>query len=381
MRVRHIERASALSPEIWNSFFPADYPFTRHEFLSALETHGCVSPKLGWSPCHAVLEDARGITGIAPLYAKGHSYGEFVFDFAWADASRRIGREYYPKLLTAIPFTPCAGPRFGAKDDANRQVLIESVIEVARGSGMSSYHALFLEEQDFAAMKAAGAIERNDVQFHWYNNDYADFTAFVATFTSEKRKKILRERRRVAEMGLTFSVRPGDDLSESEWLRVYALYANTYEERAQSPYLTREFFLDYGRKSGTPVRLVLAYEDAVMVAVAITLVGGDTLYGRHWGAADRYHSLHFETCYYQGIDYCIREGLKHFDAGAQGEHKLARGFTPQVTRSAHWLADPRLRDAVDHAMERERGYVEMREAVLESHSPYKRGETEARDDG
>ena len=381
MRVRHLERASALPAATWDSFFPAEYPFTRHAFLSALEEHGCVSPQLGWSPCHAVLEDASGIAGIAPLYAKGHSYGEFVFDFAWADASRRIGVEYYPKLLTAIPFTPCTGPRLGASSAPARRALAEAVIDVARHAGLSSYHALFLGDDDLASMKAAGAIERNDVQFHWTNADYADFTAFVATFTSEKRKKILRERRRVAEMGLRFAVRPGDDLSESEWARVYALYANTYAERAQAPYLTQEFFLDYGRQPGTPVRLILAYEDAVMVAVAITLVGGDTLYGRHWGAADRYHSLHFETCYYQGIDYCIREGLRHFDAGAQGEHKLARGFTPQVTRSAHWLADPRLFDAVEHAMERERGYVEQREALLEEHSPYKRGAARAHGDG
>ncbi|GAC1625297.1 MAG: GNAT family N-acetyltransferase [Nevskia sp.] len=381
MRVRHLERAAALPASVWNSFFPADYPFTRHEFLSALEAHGCVTPELGWSPCHAVLEDETGIVGVAPLYAKGHSYGEFVFDFAWADASRRIGREYYPKLLTAVPFTPCSGPRFGARTDEARCLLAEAVIGIARQTGMSSYHALFLQDHDLAAMKSAGAIERNDVQFHWANDGYADFAAFVATFTSEKRKKILRERRRVAELGLRFTVRPGDDLSEAEWARVYALYANTYAERAQAPYLTREFFLDYGRQPGTPVRLVLAYEDAVMVAVAITLVGGDTLYGRHWGAADRYHSLHFETCYYQGIDYCIREGLQHFDAGAQGEHKLARGFSPQVTRSAHWLADPRLHDAVEHAMERERDYVEMREALLDRHSPYKRTAAEASGDG
>lgn len=381
MRVRHLERASALPAAVWNAFFPETYPFTRHEFLSALETHGCVSPELGWSPCHLLLEDAQGLAGILPMYAKGHSYGEFVFDFAWADASQRIGRAYYPKLLTAIPFTPCSGPRLGVRDDSFRKRLGEAAIDVARKAGLSSWHALFLDDADFDACRAAGAIERNDVQFHWYNRDYEDFAGFLAGFTSEKRKKILRERRRVAESGLRFEVRPGDALNEAGWARVHALYANTYAERAQAPYLTREFFLDYGRRPGTPVRLILAYEDAVMVAVAITLVGGDTLYGRHWGAADRYHSLHFETCYYQGIDYCIREGLRHFDAGAQGEHKLARGFTPQLTRSAHWLADPRLHEAVDHAMQRERGYVEMRETLLEAHTPYKRLAEEAQGDG
>ena len=372
MRVRHLESVSAIEPAAWDALFPADYPFTRHAFLEALETHGCVSPELGWTPCHAVLEDEAGIAGLAPLYVKGHSYGEFVFDFAWADASRRLGRSYYPKLITAIPFTPCSGPRFAVREGSQRQPLAEALVALAGRAGLSSYHALFVEESDLQALKAAGAIERNDVQFHWYNAGYADFAAFVAGFRSDKRKKILRERRRVAEAGLRFTVRPGDDLSESEWLHVYALYANTYAERGQAPYLTREFFLAYGRMPGTPVRLVLAYEGAAMVAVAITLVGGDTLYGRHWGAADRYHSLHFETCYYQGIDYCIREGLRHFDAGAQGEHKLARGFTPQITHSAHWLADSRLHDAVDHALVRERDYVEQRELLLEAHSPYRR---------
>ncbi|MDP3293276.1 MAG: GNAT family N-acetyltransferase [Nevskia sp.] len=376
MRVRHLDRIASLPAEQWNALFPAAYPFTRHAFLSALEEHGCVSPELGWSPCHVVLSDELGLIAVAPLYAKGHSYGEFVFDFAWADASRRIGRPYYPKLINAIPFTPCSGPRLGARDEAARLLIAGRLPDIARAAGLSGCHALFVDDADFAAYQNAGLVERNDVQFHWFNQGpngaYRDFTDFVSTFTSDKRKKILRERRRVAEAGIRFEIRAGHELSEAEWTRVYALYASTYAERGQAPYLTPEFFLDYGRQQDTPVRLVLAYEDSAMVAVAITLRGGDTLYGRHWGAADRYHSLHFETCYYQGIDYCIREGLQHFDAGAQGEHKLARGFTPQITRSAHWLAEPRLFDAVSDHLERERAYVEQREALLDEHTPYKR---------
>jgi predicted N-acyltransferase len=379
MRVRHLDRASALAAADWNALFPSAYPFTRHEFLSALEEHGCVGPELGWTPCHAVLEDGQGIAAIAPLYVKGHSYGEFVFDFTWADASRRLGKTYYPKLLNAVPFTPCSGPRLGARDGPSKALLAEALVAVARDSGLSSCHALFVEDEDAAALAAAGMSERSDVQFHWRNAGYADFTAFLATMTSDKRKKILRERRRVTEAGISFVVRPGDDLSEAEWQRIYSLYENTYAERGQAPYLTETFFLDYGRRIGTPVRLVLAYEGSSMVAAAITLVGGDTLYGRHWGAADRYHSLHFETCYYQGIEWCIREGLQHFDAGAQGEHKLARGFVPQRTRSMHWLADPRLFNAVNHALDRERGYVEQREAILEAHAPFKRGPGEPGD--
>ena len=377
MRVRHLDRIAALPPEHWDALFPAAYPFTRHAFLSALEMHGCVGPELGWSPCHVVLEDDAGVAAAAPLYAKAHSYGEFVFDFAWADASRRIGRPYYPKLVNAIPFTPCSGPRLGARDDATRRLIAARLPEIAAGAGLSGCHALFLDDADFAAYRDAGLVERNDVQFHWFNAGpdglpYRDFTAFVATFTSDKRKKILRERRRVAEAGIRFEIRAGHQLSEAEWIRVYALYANTYAERGQAPYLTLEFFLDYGRRDDTAVRLVLAYEEAAMVAVAITLQGGDTLYGRHWGAADRYHSLHFETCYYQGIEHCIRAGLAHFDAGAQGEHKLARGFVPQITRSMHWLADTRLFDAVSDHLDRERAYVGQREALLDAHTPYKR---------
>ena len=372
MRVRHLESAAALSAAQWDALFPAGYPFTRHAFLAALEAHGCVGPELGWTPCHAVLSDESGIAAIAPLYLKAHSYGEFVFDFAWADASRRIGQPYYPKLINAIPFTPCTGPRIGARDELSRLKMAQQLPALAATAGMSGAHALFVDDADFAACTAAGMVERNDVQFHWYNAGYADFAAFLATFSSDKRKKILRERRRVAEAGIRFEIRAGHELNEAEWRRVYHLYANTYAERGQRPYLTREFFLDYGRQPDTAVRLVLAIEGTEMVAVAILLRGGDTLYGRHWGAADRYNGLHFETCYYQGIEYCIREGLAHFDAGAQGEHKLARGFTPMITRSAHWLAEPRLFDAVADHLERERAYVGEREALLEAHSPYKR---------
>jgi predicted N-acyltransferase len=378
LRLRHLDSATAISAEAWDRLFPADYPFTRHAFLSALEIHGCASRESGWTPCHAVLQDASGTAvAAAPLYLKAHSYGEFVFDFSWAEASRSIGKRYYPKLLSAVPFTPATGPRFGARDGVARLALAQALPGVARNGKLSSFHALFLGDEDFAALDGSGCVERNDVQFHWHNKlddsgaGYADFSAFVAGFSSDKRKKLLRERRRVAEAGLRFEVRAGDELDTAAWERVYALYANTYEERGQDPYLSLEFFLDYGRADGTPVRLILAYDGERLVAVAITVQGGDTLYGRHWGADARYHSLHFETCYYQGIEYCIREGLKTFDAGAQGEHKLARGFDPVRTRSAHWLADPRLHQAVDRAMSEERQWVGLRGEALGEHRPYK----------
>lgn len=379
MRLRRVARLDALPAAAWDRCFPPDYPFTRHAFLAALERHGCTAPATGWTPCHAVLEDAAGqVLAAAPLYFKTHSYGEFVFDFAWAQTSHRLGQRYYPKLLCAIPFTPATGPRLGAVDEAARGALAQRLAQLPAREGVSSLHALFLDGEDLAACRRTGGLERRDVQFHWHNRGYADFDEFLARLSADKRKKILRERRRVVEAGLRFEHRVGDELTEREWRAVYALYANTYDERGQSPYLTPEFFLDYGQKPGTPVRLILGYEGREIVAVAITLIGGDTLYGRHWGARAYYHSLHFETCYYQGIEYCIRQGLARYDAGAQGgEHKLPRGFLPARTHSTHWLADARLRGAVAAALTQERGWLDEQETLLAAHSPYKRQATAA----
>lgn len=343
---------------MWDTLFAADYPFARHAFLHALEVHGCVGNPTGWEPCHLLIEDSQGnLLAAAPRYHKSHSYGEFVFDFAWARASHELGRPYYPKQLCAIPFTPATGPRIGARDDPARVQLLDALQTDWRDSGDSSLHALFLDEHTAQNFQQRGALLRYDVQFHWQRAEETDFSGFLARLTHDKRKKILRERRRVAEAGIRFESRSGNELSEAQWAQVFALYSNTYEERGQPPYLSLEFFLDYGRAPGTPLRLILGYEGQRLIACAILLVGGDTLYGRHWGCAEKYHSLHFETCYYQGIEFCLREGLMHFDAGAQGEHKRTRGFAPVLTRSAHWLADGRLHDAVARFLERERPAV------------------------
>jgi len=239
------------------------------------------------------------------------------------------------------------------------------------GPGARSLHALFLDDDGAAATTELGWAERHDIQFHWCNRGDTSFEGFLARLTHDKRKKIRRERRRVAESGIAFEWRRGDELDEAQWTRVYALYGNTYEERGQAPYLTLEFFLDYARRPGTPVRLVLAREGAALVAVALTLVGGDTLYGRHWGCAEKYDGLHFETCYYQGIELCLAEGLARFDAGAQGAHKLARGFEPVITRSAHVLQDPRLARGVADFLARERAAVARQRVLLAEHSPYR----------
>lgn len=372
MKLRQFDSIAAIDAQTWNACFAAGDPFVRHDFLAALEAHGCAVPQTGWTPCHAALEDDAGqVIGAAPLYLKTHSYGEFVFDFSWVEASRRLGHRYYPKLLCAVPFTPVTGPRLGARDDCIRTALAQGLRQLAERMQLSSLHALFVNDTDLCALRTAQCVERNDVQFHWRNSGYADFAAFLATLTHDKRKKILRERRRIAEAGLRHQWQAGDTLSEAQWAEVYALYANTYAERGREPYLNLDFFLDYGRRPDTPVRLVSAFDDARRVAVAITLRGGDTLYGRHWGAATHYHSLHFETCYYQGIEYCIDQGLRHFDAGAQGGHKLARGFVPELTSSAHWLSEPLLADAVQRAIKRERVLVEAEGRMLSAHNPYR----------
>jgi predicted N-acyltransferase len=381
MRLRFLDRISQLPAERWDFLFSSDYPFTQHAFLDALEQHECASPHEGWVAHHAVLEDTAGTAvAAAPLYFKLHSYGEFVFDFSWAEASRRLGRRYYPKALIAVPFTPSAGPRIGAVDDAARTALLDQLWAALQSEGLSSLHALFLQEADAAAAAQAGGIPRHDIQFHWCNHGDRDFGGFVARLASEKRKKILRERRRVREAGIRFEWRDGESLNEAEWAEIHALYGNTYEERGQAPYLTLDFFLDYGRRPGSPFRLILAYEGARMVAVAITVLGGNTLYGRHWGAAERYHSLHFETCYYQGLDFCLQHSLKRFDAGTQGEHKLARGFDPVITQSAHWLADARLGNAVQEALVRERAAVAAACIELKAHSAYRQLDDVARAD-
>lgn len=318
------------------------------------------------------MEDAAGaVCGAAPLYLKHHSHGEFVFDFAWAEASHRIGRPYYPKLLNAIPFVPSTGPRLGAAAHADRLNLAQYLTQAAACKGLSSLHVLFAGPQDAGLLREQGLIERHDVQFQWADRGFRDMAGFVASLSSEKRKKLLRERRRVAEAGISFEVIRGPALSDPEWDTVYRLYENTYRERGQIPYFTREFLADVGACEELDVRLIFALHQARRVAVAITVVGGDTLYGRHWGAEAHYHSLHFECCYYQGIELCLRDGLSRFDAGTQGAHKHGRGFEPVLTHSFHQLSDPRLRKAVDDYLSRERAAVTAQHAEFMHHTAYR----------
>lgn len=380
MRVRHLGRITEIPAPAWDALFPTGYPFIRHDWLRALEEHGCATPESGWTPCHLVLEDDAGVCAAAPLYLKAHSWGEFVFDFGWAEAAQRGGLQYYPKLLSAIPFTPSTGPRLGARDEAARASLQRALVDLAQASGASSWHGLFLPETDAEALADLGTLRRQDVQFHWHNRadgGYADFDDFLAALSHDKRKKIRQERRKLEGAGLRFDTLPGEAFSEAEWDWLHRLYSNTYEERGQPPYLSLEFFLDYARKPGSPVRVTVARDGPRTVAMALLLQDGKRLYGRHWGAAERHDGLHFETCYYQGVQHCIREGLERYDAGTQGEHKLARGFDPVMTHSVHSISDPRLAQAVARALARERPLVQARFDQLSAHRAYRQAESTA----
>ena len=372
MKLRHVQRLKEIAPSDWDRLNGCGYPFASHAWLSGLESTQCLEPDSGWEPHHLVAEDEQGhLLGAVPLYLKHHSYGEFVFDFAWADASHQLGKAYYPKLLSAIPFVPSTGPRLLARDPVVRAALAREMTRTCETQHLSSAHMLFASDEDAEPLRAEGWLERHDVQFHWINRGYADFSTFLAQLNSEKRKKLLRERRRVAEDGIGFETLRARELRESDWAHVYALYANTYLQRGQAPYFTPEFLHAAGTDPGLDMRLVFALHQGRRVAVAITLIGGDTLYGRHWGCESHYHSLHFECCYYQGIELCLQLGLRRFDAGTQGAHKHARGFEPVKTRSLHRLTDPRLHKAVADYLRREQQAVAAHQAEFMHHTPYR----------
>ncbi len=358
MRTRVLSAIEEIAPADWNDLGVGDYPFLRHEFLTALEQHGATTARTGWQPHHLLLEDDTGLQAAAPLYLKAHSYGEFVFDFSWAEACLRLGHAYYPKLLNAVPFNPVTGPRLLARTPAVRTALAQAVRSQAESLGLSSAHALFLDDDDRAAYARAGFLPRMDCHYQWFNAGYRDFADYLDALPGRRRKEIRRERRKVAEAGVRFEVITGADVPAPLWPAIYRCYANTYLQRGQPPYLSLECLTAIGRSLGREVRMFLAWHGDALIAAAYMLQAGGTLYGRHWGCLEAIPGLHFETCYYQGIDYCIAHRLARFDAGAQGEHKLQRGFAPVATWSAHWLADARLRTAVADFLRRETAAVQ-----------------------
>ncbi|MGF6392389.1 GNAT family N-acetyltransferase [Pseudomonas plecoglossicida] len=358
----------------WDTLVPDGQPFLRHAFLSALEDSGSVAPAGGWAAEHLVLEREGQVRALLPAYRKWHSYGEYVFDQGWADACERAGIAYYPKLLGAVPFSPVSGPRLLAAEPADGLLLLQALPEYLGKGGLSGVHINFTDASLDAQMAGLpGWMERLGCQFHWRNQGYRDFQDFLDSLSSRKRKQMRKEREQVAGQGIDFRWYRGDELDETQWDFVYLCYANTYAVRRRSPYLTREFFSLLAERMPEAVRVVMARQGGRDVAMALSLVGGESLFGRYWGCLDEFDRLHFETCFYQGMDFAIAEGLQRFDAGAQGEHKLIRGFEPVLTRSWHYLLHPGLRRAVEDFLRQERegvlGYAEQARGML----PYRQG--------
>ncbi|MEH6548487.1 MAG: GNAT family N-acetyltransferase [Pseudomonadales bacterium] len=357
MHVRFIQQISDCPAQEWNALSGTDYPFLRHEFLYALEASGGVGKKSGWLPYHALIYQDEQLVGLMPLYRKTHSYGEYVFDWSWADAYQRNGIAYYPKLLSAIPFTPATGPRLCVKNAERQAVAIalqQSIGELLDNGDFSSWHVLFPSETERPAYTALQALQRTGVQYHWFNQAYTSFDDFLATFSSRKRKNLRKERQRVTDQGVSLKVLTGEDLNADVWQQFYHFYQSTYAKRSgHGGYLNQDFFQRLGETMAEQIVLVMAYDNDKPVAAALNLRSSDTLYGRYWGCIRDIDGLHFEACYYQGIEYCIANGLKRFDPGAQGEHKIQRGFTPIPTYSMHWIAHPAFRDAIARFVDEE----------------------------
>jgi predicted N-acyltransferase len=365
-----------IAAEAWNALAGDENPFVSHEFLRALEESGSVGGDTGWLPRHLVVEDLdRTLLGAVPLYIKAHSYGEYVFDHGWAEAWQRAGGRYYPKLLAAVPFTPVPGPRIlaspGGDAQARRRMIAETLVAAAQQLGVSSLHVNFIGEADRAALAECGCLMRLGYQFHWDNRGYRNFDDFLGALASRKRKAIRKERRAVAEQGIAIRRLTGDDLRPADWDVFYELYIRTSDRKWGWPYLTQDFFRRLGVVMPERAMLVLAERDGEPVGGALNLIGRDTLYGRNWGGDESVPFLHFECCYYQAIEFAIERGLARVEAGAQGEHKIQRGYLPVETWSAHWIRDPGFRDAIEDFLARETPSVRHEIAVLREFGPYR----------
>jgi predicted N-acyltransferase len=351
------------------------YPFLRHEFLLALEESGSVSRQTGWEPSHLLVKDEEKLVAFMPLYLKQHSWGEYVFDHQWAQAYQRQGIDYYPKWLTAVPLTPCQGPRIVIKAGIDpfeiTHILLTFIKQLSEQRDISSWHCLFPAPQQVELFRSLGLSIREGVQFHWFNQGYRDFNDFLQTLSASKRKMLKRERRRVSEQGVSLLRIAGQDISDLQWQVFFQFYTMTYLKNGSQPYLNLTFFKQIAATMAEQLLLVLAIKDNKYVAAALSFVGSDTLYGRYWGCYEEYNSLHFEACYYQGLDYCIEHGLKQFDSGAQGEHKISRGFEPITTYSAHWLKDDRFAQAIEHFLSREQKAVQLYKQDATSYLPFK----------
>ena len=374
MRIEILATLDAVAPEQWNALVQDNNPFLRHEFLAALEHHQCVGKKFGWLPCHIAIYEQQQLVAALPLYEKYNSYGEFVFDQSWAQAYHQHGMAYYPKLVAAIPYTPASGQRFlvqGGREADLYPLLLQSALQMAQELKASGFHCLFplAEQQDW--LEQQHLIVRHDCQFHWHNRGYATFEDFLATFSAKKRKNVKQERRKVAETGVQLRLLDGHTATDQDWQRFAFFYEHTFESKWGIPTLNYGFFREVAQRLPDQVVLVMVDNQHDCIAGSLMFRSQTRLFGRHWGCTEYFDSLHFEACYYQGIEYCIQQGLQVFEPGAQGEHKVARGFIPTLTRSSHWLTDERFRPAIRrHTLLEQRGVADYMQAIQE-HSPYR----------
>ena len=383
MRVSFIDSINAIACDQWNSVAGTDYPFTRHEFLHALETSNATRQKSGWQPQHIVVYDDDNDTApvaVMPLYVKYHSYGEYVFDWSWADAYHRHGLDYYPKLVAAIPFTPATGPRLCVKAGCNSADITGAVVEAMRQRAQqlnaSSIHILFPDNRACEQFQQQGLQRRRGAQYHWFNEGFNSFDDFMASFSSRKRKNLKKERLRITQQNLRLDIIEGEAISPDIWRQFYYFYQLTYAKRSgHGGYLNQQFFELIAASMAKHLVLVLAYAGDRAIAGALNFRDSDTLYGRYWGCTQEFDCLHFEACYYQGIEYCIANNLRRFDPGAQGEHKIQRGFTPVETCSNHWIAHPGFSAAIGEFLQRDneaiQRYIQQARQLL----PFKKGQS------
>ena len=377
--IRVHDHPAGIAAADWNALLadqPSATPFMRHEYLLALHESGSATAKTGWQPQFLSVHEGDALVAACPLYMKTHSYGEYVFDWAWADAYRRHGLDYYPKLLDAVPFTPVPGPRLLARDAASRVALLKGMQKLVTQAGLSSAHLLFLDEADSAAAREAGWMLRSTVQFHWVNRTpqpYADFADFLASLQREKRKKIQQERRRVADAGVSFDTLEGAAITEADWDFFYRCYTLTYQAHRSTPYLTRDFFARMAQTMPEHWLLFIARRAGERVAASLICIdpGQRSAFGRYWGATEAVSCLHFDACYYQPLAWCIAQGYQRFEGGAQGEHKMARGLLPVQTQSAHWLAHPQFAEAVANFLQQEGAGVAQYVDELNDRLPFK----------
>ncbi len=371
--VRGYRRLEDLPAAAWDALHDGRNPFVRHAFLSGLETQGCLRPEWGWSPLHLTAWDNGELVAAAPGYLKNNSHGEFVFDHAWAHAYARYGQEYFPKWLGAVPYSPVTGPRLLARDADAARVLLDGMVALVEDNGLSSAHVNFHEAGEEATFEAHDAawLLRHDVQYHWQRRpEWHDFDAFLAAMDHKHRKNIRQERNKVRQAGITLRTVHGDEATPADLAAMHGFYLKTFHEYGNSPALTLEFLQHLARTMPRALVMFLAHRDGEPLAGALCLRGTDTLFGRYWGG-QALPGLHFEACYYQGIEYCLREGLSRFEPGAQGEHKIARGFLPTQVRSRHWIADPGFREPLAQWCAEERASVHRYMQELRAHSPFR----------